>query len=622
VRKILSASPLAVCALGALALFGCSSGLVQSAVDQPTTPTQSATAYQNGLVQDWSTHSAVFPRVGPVSALTQVQNDPRAILAWQQQALQIQFARTPVRYLNVVQRQVHRDWSISLGGGGVAPSMYPAKFTFDVTASPTCIITTAGATPPPPDFAVFPVNIAASSSQPNIVAFEDLYSGSTPTNGVCNTQRPSYFTGDTTTSAATFWSYAITAADGVVATSPALSLDGTKVAFVEEGSGSSAHFHVLGWNGGTTTTAGDGVVTTNSQNALQPKVITSGFSSTSPAANSGAVTDLTLTAVGIPVTQSDTLSSPFIDYTNDRAYVGNDGGTLFRIKNVFCTAAACTGGGSPAPSLDTSWGAGHGEISVCTGELTGPVVDSATGNVFVGCSDGKLYGFTSAGVALAGSPVTVGPGSGTTGGAIVDPPLVDAVNKFVYAVAGASGTTGPEVVVQASSVNLGSVVTATLGSGEQFNMHEPSFNAAYFGVIAGTPLLYEWGLNSADDEIELWGITFGAGMAMTSGPAADGFPVGSSVPVELSPTTEFYNGTTTTDALFVGGLVNATPNFLEANITSGFPGGFSADTGAGSGTSGIIVDNQSSDSQASSIYFGELGAGTTNAVKLTQSGLN
>ena len=40
-----------------------------------------------------------------------------------------------------------------------------------------------------------------------------------------------------------------TAAGGLVATSPALSLDGTKVAFVETGSG-TAHFHVLAWKSG------------------------------------------------------------------------------------------------------------------------------------------------------------------------------------------------------------------------------------------------------------------------------------------------------------------------------------------------------------------------------------
>ena len=55
-----------------------------------------------------------------------------------------------------------------------------------------------------------------------------------------------YLTGDDgVASATTFWSYNITAAGGVVSTSPALSIDGTKVAFVETGGGTTAHFHVL-----------------------------------------------------------------------------------------------------------------------------------------------------------------------------------------------------------------------------------------------------------------------------------------------------------------------------------------------------------------------------------------
>ena len=385
-RKLVSASPLAVCVLGALALFGCSSGLVQSGI-QSAAPAQP----QNGIVQDWSTQHTLYPSVGLTSSMVAQQNDPREMLAWENAQRQSALAaRNPVRFPDIVQRDVHTDWSISLGSGGVAPSMYPAKFTFDVTALPTCIITTAGATPPPPDYAVFAVNVAAGAGQPNLVAFQDLYSGSTPTNGTCNTQRPSYFSGDTTTSAATFWSYAITAADGVIATSPSLSLDGTKVAFVEKGAGSNAHFHVLAFNGGTTLTAGDGVTTTNSQTVTNPKVITT-FVSTQPSANSGTVTDLSFGSA------PDTLSSPFVDFGTDQAYVGNDSGLLFRINDVFCEAADCIATGSPAPSLDTTWGTSG--KSVCSGALTGAVVDSKTGHIFVGCADGKLYGFTSAGTA-------------------------------------------------------------------------------------------------------------------------------------------------------------------------------------------------------------------------------
>lgn len=588
-RKILSASPLAVCTLGALALFGCSSGLVQSGIQSPA-PTQP----QNGIVQDWSTQHTLYPSVGLTSSMVTQQNDPREMLAWanaqRQNALA---ARNPVRFPNVVQRDVHTDWSISLGGGGVAVSMYPAKFNFDVTAPDSCAN----------DFVVFPVNVAGGVAQPNIVAFNNLYSGTTPTNGICNRTASG---SDTGVAGTTMWSYNVTAGTGLVPTSPSLSLDGTKVVFVE--SGTPAHFHVLAWK------SGDGVNAGNLQDVTAPKQLTSSFSATQPAAGSGTATDLSFGAA------NDTLSSPFVDYGQDQAYVGNDAGLLFRINNVFCTSPGCTSNGSPAPSLDATWGA-TGK-SVCSGHLTGAVVDSATGNIFVGCADGKLYGFTHAGVALTNSPVTVGSGSGTTGGGIVDPPLVDDVNGVVYAVAGASGVGGPEVVVQAKIADLSGAVTATLGSGGHFNMHDPAFNNAYFNG-GGTAFLYAWGLNAGDTQIELWGITFGGGMAMTSGTPVNGLAVAGSSAVELSPVTEFFNGGTSVDATFVGGLLNNPVNFIENNVSGGFPGGSSATAGEGSGTSGIIVDNQSTDAQASSIYFGVLSPGTNanSAVKLTQAAL-
>src|SRR5438105_6996157 len=40
-----------------------------------------------GLVQDWSTHHAVFPRNGPLSAMLAAQHDPRAFYSWRGAAL-------------------------------------------------------------------------------------------------------------------------------------------------------------------------------------------------------------------------------------------------------------------------------------------------------------------------------------------------------------------------------------------------------------------------------------------------------------------------------------------------------------------------------------------------------
>ena len=164
--------------------------------------------------------------------------------------------------------------------------------------------------------------------------------------------------------------------------------------------------------------------TPNAQNVLIPVSITGGFSATAPAA--GAVTEL---ALAIGTSTSDTLSSPFVDYTNDWP---------ISVTTLACCSASFM---SFAQSGLHEWGVSSTEPGwqlgiewrahdrrTCTGKLTGAVVDGGTGNIFVGCSDGKLYGFTPAGAAIAGSPLTVGAGSGT--GGIVDPPMIDAVNGF------------------------------------------------------------------------------------------------------------------------------------------------------------------------------------------------
>ena len=347
-RKVFSASPLPVCFLCVLGLFGCSSSGQSLIGDLPgeqaaAQPAAMPMEHANGIVQDWSMRHVVYPRIGEINSLIALQHDPRAILSWQAAEREdFHRARGPRHFLG---QQDHQDWSISLGGGTTAPAMYPAKFTFDVNAAANCAT----------DFIVYPVNVAGSGTQPNIVAFNNLYSGTTPSNGICN-RTPSG--SDTGVAATTFWSYNIQAAGGRVATSPALSLDGTKVAFVETAAG-AAHFHVLAWK------SGDGVAA-NLQSVTSPKTINSGFATLAPVAGTGTATDLTLGS------SSDTLSSPFVDYAHDVAYVGNDTGTLFRVIHVFCTNPDCTNGGTPAPILDGNWGTAGGLATGCTGAADRP----------------------------------------------------------------------------------------------------------------------------------------------------------------------------------------------------------------------------------------------------------
>ena len=301
-----------------------------------------------------------------------------------------------------------------------------------------------------------------------------------------------------------------------------------------------SYFHVLAPR------IGDGVDSTNLQSVTSTtKQITSGFSASSPGTGSGAVTDLAL--VPVSGTASDTFSSPFVDYNNDTAYIGNDSGTLFRVMNVFCTLAACTGGGSPAPSLDTTWGNGTGALATgCSKALTGAVV-AGNGNVFVGCSDGTLlWGSPLPGVAISHSPLTVG--DGTIFGGIVDPPLVDVVNGFVYVVGRSSFRRYWNILQFWSKPVRRALLTslpvvATLGVGGQFNLHTPAFNDAYFSSsfssvsnVQGTVnppangptgstsnwQIYEWGNTGVSTSpTALYGVGFNGSHVMTAGPASN-----------------------------------------------------------------------------------------------------
>jgi hypothetical protein len=600
VRKTPSASCLVFCAFCVLSLLG--SRAYGQERDQDN---EQAKEHPNGIVQDWSHSHVLFPRVGEIHSLIAVQDDPRAQLSWQH-SIREDWRRhngwghhhDHDRDDDSAQSSLHTDWSIPLGAGGLAKSMFPAKFTFDTTAAPSCAN----------DFIVYTVNATGGAGQPNIVGFNNLYSG--VGSGICDPPivgRPGG-AGDDGVSATTIWSYDIHAAGGRVATSPALSLNGTKVAFVETGSG-VAHFHVLAGR------SGDGVAA-NLQTVTSAITINT-FTPSAPVAGSGTATDLALGAA------NDTLSSPFVDYPRDTAYIGNDAGVLFRVQNVFCPPpGGCVGGGTPAPNLDGTWGTG-GALTIggtCVGQVTGPVVDGNTGNVFVGCADGKLYGFTSAGAALTGSPLTVG--NGLTDGGIVDPPLLDVVRGLIYVVSGNSGG-GSQVVVQAKVVatTLSLVATATLAPGGSFNLHKPAFNDNYFtSVTASTWRLYEVAGDSGVPNFKIYGIQFTGAHVMTGGNPVNVDSFGGAG-FEFSPVTEFLT-TGGEDRFFESLLGNLGGNLASFRIDLGFPAGLENSSSQGTGgTTGIVVDNDASASaQADSIYFGNLSANT--AVKLTQGALN
>lgn len=589
---------------------------------------QGATRHQSAIF-DWSMRHVIYPQSGPMDKMIVAARDPRAFMMWQRRLRR----RSSSRHRSVATTAVRRDWSIYLGPNGTAPAMFPAEFSYNADGTPSC----------PNDFVVYPINTAGGAAQPNIVAFNYLYSGSAPA-GVCNRVASG---GDTGVSAEVYWSYNVEGitGGGAVSTSPTFSFDqngtgtGTKIAFVESGNG-AAHFHVLAWK------TGDGKNLSNFQSVFSPVTINT-FAGGTPVIGSGTATDL---AFG---TATDTRSSPFIDFQHDTAYVGNDAGQLYRIKDVFCMGINggnpdCTNeNAGPGPSIDTTWGAG-GYVQVCAGILSDAAYDYGTGNVFVGCSDGKLYSISPTGT-IASLPV----GDGTTYGGIVDGPVVDYSNGFVYAVSGSgaasSGANG--VMVQATTADLTSNVMVPVGTGGQCNIHEPIPNNAYLtsdtapgaavyvaGVVGRIPqpctFTSNGGTGLGAPGIELYTVGTTASGTLTAG-TPPGAPEGSGPGYEWAPLTEFYNANTGIDWLFIGTLqgagsgqnnvasvtVNQNPNFVGGVIQEGM------------GVTGMVIDNDSAEPQAASFYFGAMGENSTCdnttvttdtggcAVKLTQATL-
>src|SRR4029077_10600575 len=121
----------------------------------------------------------------------------------------------------------HRDWSVSLGTGRLQPGAFPAKWQADPTAAPSCTT----------DFVIYGLNsVGVTGGQPGIVGLNNLYSGGA--NPLCGGAQPNFL-----------FSYnSTTFANGRILTSPVLSLDGKKVAFVETsnvGGARNSVVHVL-----------------------------------------------------------------------------------------------------------------------------------------------------------------------------------------------------------------------------------------------------------------------------------------------------------------------------------------------------------------------------------------
>ena len=112
---------------------------------------------------DWSSKHVVFTAGFTPEQAATMWNEPRAYAEWllhgnapADSGLVRRRRRRPRRQSR---GEMRRDWAISLGAGGVAQGMSPAKYSFDVNATPSCTA----------DFVVFPINASTGNTRANVV---------------------------------------------------------------------------------------------------------------------------------------------------------------------------------------------------------------------------------------------------------------------------------------------------------------------------------------------------------------------------------------------------------------------------------------------------------------------
>lgn len=561
------------------------------------------------LPQDWSHRHLVFTPPSSFEQAWRLQQEPRF---WHQMlsrnaSARLQEVQDEDDAADFVGRHrghgphghrnlEHPDWGMSLLAGGTAGAgEYPAKFTFDVNATPSCTN----------DYVAFTTSLAGSSTQPSIIAFDQLYSTQGTTGGLCNQNGPSVK-----------WAY--NTGTGTVLTSPVLSGDGTKIAYVETAA-AGAILHILKWKPGATAT----VQGTLSAPAVPDTTLAAGAAwSTCPAANSCVAN------IAFGTATPDSNSSPFYNYSTDELYVGDDSGNVHKFVAVF--------NGTPAEA-GAPWPVAVGNKNI----VSSPVFDSVTSKVFVGDSGGNLYSISSAGVVITSNRVAFRSG-------FVDGPIVDSSAATVYVFASADTNTShtnagvwqfsTAFIAGASGTEM-QLGTGVAAAGNSF--YDGSFDNIYYSSAnsaSPTGNLYVCG--NPGGNATLYRVPITANVMGTPSAMATAMSTASTI---CSPVTEILNGST--DWIFVS--VQSSPNILPPigcpalasgcvmsfNVTAGTTPTATAKTAAASGgTSGIVVDNVSASAQASSLYFTYLSnsavgatcngvSGVGCAVKLTQSGL-
>ncbi len=521
------------------------------------------------MVRDFSERQLVASEVVPARLVPKVSGSARF---WQQYLRR--HARRLARYghgRNVVpdpnaDLAAARDWSFSLNNGSGGTISQPAKYVFDINAAPSCTN----------DFVVTGVNIAGASTQANLIAVNSLYN--TPAgNGLCPGTAPKVM-------------FAYNVGPGVINSYIQLSLDGTKVAFNENGTNS--YFHVLRWKTGT----GNG---------------TSASAAATPGSGNSAV-DVRL------LLTSGTSTAPFVDYDNDVAYVTTNDNTVHKFTGVFLGT----------PKEVTAAGTGWPVSTGLGGGISTPVYDPVSQHVFFTDSDNGGVDYVDDSVVPA--VVVTNKFFFAPGLSVAAPVMIDMTNQKVYAFSPNPG--GGAAVVSQADTNLSAASQVTVEVGWSSSNYAPlmgDFTEDYYTGNPASALLYVVGNNATTNLLPaLYAIGFDASFRMNPAYSFGPRPLTTNrAGISASPVTAFYNSTLNRQFLFVSVTSRCTAAITggcirSIDVTSGFPTAVSVNKvvlAAAGGTGSISIDNVSSAAGASSVYYTTLTGRTL--VKATQAAL-
>ncbi len=249
-----------------------------------------------------------------------------------------------------------------------------------------------------------------------------------------------------------------------------------------------------------------------------------------------------------------------------------------------------------------------------SGYTSVPTVSFSTSGSTTSATATASLSVVSVAVGTAGSYTTF-PTASVTGNATLST-TVDVIGLTVPTTPGSGYTTAPSITF--SGGGSGATASSTI------NVTNVALTYGGGGYTSPTVTIPGGSTNATATA------TVNPGAVLTPGTSPTTVVVDGTAGVQASPVTEIFTNAST-DLLFYGdGIVGGPANLTAENVTTAnslSPENGIAEPYGTAGTSGIVVDNISTEAQASSIYFAtqatsnNCGTGVFCAVKLTQSGL-